>query len=91
MFQEELLAHFRTQGRAYIHVLTEVFQLQIARFKIKVTAVQRYAIFPLFAYANLGGAFSHFCWKTSLDWADLAEFWIFLLLGPLCNLCDLLV
>ena len=43
----------------------------------KVTAVRRYAIFPLFTYANLGGTFSHFGLKTWLNLVDLAEFLIF--------------
>ena len=40
-------------------------------------AVQRYAIFPLFAYADLGGAFSPYRLETWLDCTDLAEFLIF--------------
>ena len=40
-------------------------------------AVRRYAIFPLFAYADLGGAFSPYRLETWLDCTYLAEFLIF--------------
>ena len=33
MFQQEFLAHFRTQGRAYTHVFAEVFRYPIAYIK----------------------------------------------------------
>ena len=40
-------------------------------------AVRRYAIFPLFAYADLGGAFLPYRLETWLDCTYLAEFLIF--------------
>ena len=40
-------------------------------------AVRRYAIFPLFAYADPGGAFSPYRLETWLDCTYLAEFLIF--------------
>ena len=40
-------------------------------------AVRRYAIFPLFAYADLGGAFSPLRLETWLDCTYLADFLIF--------------
>ena len=43
----------------------------------KSSGISKISHFPLFAYANLGGAFSHFHLKAWLELADLAEFLTF--------------
>ena len=57
MFQLEFLAHFRTQGKAYTHVFTEVFGFQIACIEKKLWPFEDTAFFPIFSAHTWGEPF----------------------------------
>ena len=72
MFQLEFLAHFRTEGRAFTHVSTELFKFKIACFKKKLQPSEDTSFSHFLRAHTWEEPFLHYRLKTWLEAANLA-------------------